>query len=104
MAKEDWVNENLRLLSNDLKEGSFGMEEKVVGDKIGDISLKDNEVIGSFIPPPNMKEEIDKDDFPLRWLVQKQRGSKGKEKVIKKCKVTGTYSIRGIERKLIEMI
>lgn len=47
------------------------MEELSVGEKIGDTSPKDNEVVGEFIPSPNKKEETDEEGQPLGWLVQK---------------------------------
>lgn len=35
---EDWVAENLILLANDPRENFFGLEEQVMGEKVGDSS------------------------------------------------------------------
>lgn len=57
--------------------------------------------IGFYILPLNEDEEIDKDDLLLRWSVQKQRGSKENKRMEKTGKVTKTYTIRIVEKKLI---
>lgn len=77
MAGEDWDVENF-FLSNDPRKSYFGPEEQSVSEKIGDSSPKIDETIWKFVKPSNEEDEIEDDELPFRWSVQKQRGSKGK--------------------------
>lgn len=42
----------------------------------GNAFPKSNYHTNVFVQPPNEEEEINEDDLPLRWSVQKQKGSK----------------------------
>lgn len=98
----DWIVKNLILLLDDPRESYFGLKKQDFGEKIRDTSPKDDEFVGTFIPPLKEEGETDHDGQLLRWSTQKQRGSKGKEKVIViGVKVTKTYSISGTEKKLL---
>lgn len=55
LSREDWVAENLILLSNDPRESSFGLEEQIICDKIGDISPKDDEA-NVYLSHPKIKK------------------------------------------------
>lgn len=92
-------------MSNDPREIFIEIKQYVVGNEIIssqiNTSPKSNKHISSFIQPPNEDGEIDGDNLPLKWSMQKQRGSKGKEKVYETIKVIKTYSTRSSERKLM---
>ncbi|KAF3624243.1 hypothetical protein FXO38_30360 [Capsicum annuum] len=72
-SSDEWVAENLILLTKDPRESSFGLEKQIVGENIGD----DTEV-GEFVLSPNKENDVNDEELPIRWLVQKHRGSKRK--------------------------
>lgn len=74
-----------------------------MGEKVRDSSPKvDNNECGKFVQPPTKKNKADNDEPLLKWLVQRQRESKSKEKVVDTGgKVTRTNSTRGSEKKLL---
>lgn len=98
------MDENLILFVNDIREGLFGIEKQIFSKRVGDSSSKGvNTEGGKFVQPLNEKDEADDDEQPLRWSVQKQKGSKGKEKVVDAgAKVSRTCSTRGSKKNLLE--
>lgn len=69
--REDWLVDNLILISNNPRESSIGLDEHVFGDEnippIGDTFPKADEHTNVFVPPPNEYDEIDEDVLYLRW-------------------------------------